>query len=387
MAEARETILFLSAFQDYRTAKKASIQQVADGLVRAGYRVSFVSMRFSLLSRLTGDSRLFLNDRANRVEEVNGVRCYLWRTMLHPFASRFGLVNAVTGALYPFYARMHDASVDAMIREADHVIVESSAAALLIRRVKALNPHARIIYYATDRLDTVGAHRYVQQRLLEDAAAIDHVCIRSRGMAEHFAWARDRLFLAEFGVDAAILANVGQSPYTNGRAAAVSVGSMLFDAQYFLAVAEHFPQVDFHVIGGGARFDAPANVIQHAEMPFAATLPYIKHATIGIAPYRDAPGVEYLSESSLKLAQYEYFGLPAACPDFAAGSNPARAGYRPGDAATMVAATARALAMAGTVTPRQFPSWDEVGVRILHPQRDPTLRVDVPLVAAEPVNP
>jgi 2-beta-glucuronyltransferase len=369
-------VVFLSAFHDYRTAKKASIQQVADGLVRAGYDVSFVSTRFSHLSKLTGDSRMFLWDRANRVEDIDRVHCYLWRTLAHPFASRSGLLNRVMNAVYPLYARSSDRTVDAMLRAADHVIIESSVAAIFLRHIRSISPRAKIIYYATDRLDTVGAHPFIRQRLIADAGLIDHVCLRSPKMMDDFAWAADRLYRAEFGVNANDFDSIGPSPYT-ARQTAVSVGSMLFDADFFQRAAPLFPEVQFHVIGCGMRFDAPANVVIHDEMRFRDTLPYVKHATVGIAPYRPAPGVEYLAESSLKMAQYELLALPAVCPDFAVGDVTSRSGYCPGDAESMAAAMRRALGQAGTVTPRRFLTWDAVAERVLRPQDFPGTKLTV----------
>lgn len=363
-------VIFLSAFHDYRTAKKASIQQVADGLVNAGYEVSFISTRFSWLSKYTGDSRLFLWDRANRIEKVGGVRCYLWRTLAHPFASRVGSLNAVMNALYPLYARLSDPTVDAMLQEADYVIIESSVAAIFLRHIRQLNPGTKIIYYATDRLDTVGAHPFIGERLIADAELIDHVCLRSPRMVQDFAWARDRLYRAEFGIDLSQFANIGLSPYRR-KPTAVSVGSMLFDPDVFVRGAALVPEVQFHVIGCGTTFEAPPNVIVHDEMQFVDTLPYVKHATIGIAPYRPAPGVEYLAESSLKMAQYEYLGLPAVCPDFAVGDNATRSGYAPGNPESFAEAVRHALRFAGKVRPRDFMTWEEVAERVLHPQNFP----------------
>lgn len=371
MRAAGRNIVFLSAFHDYRTAKRASIQQVADGLARAGHDVSFVSTRFSHLSKRTGDSRLFLWDRANQVEAVNGIRCYLWRTAVHPFQSRNALANAVMSRLYPLYAALPDRQFDAFLRAADYVIIESSVAAIFMRRIKRMNPAVKILYYATDRLDTVGAHPFIRERLEQDAALIHHVSLRSPKMASDFSWATGKLYRAEFGIEPSDFTNVGPSPYALDRQTAVSVGSMLFDASFFQMAAAAFPNVDFHVIGAGSRFDAPANVIQHNEMKFVDTLPYVKHATIGVAPYLPAPGVEYLAESSLKMAQYEYFALPAVCPEFAVGDVRSRFGYRPYDGASIADAMRQALAATGQVTPRTFLTWEQVADRVLTPQQYP----------------
>jgi 2-beta-glucuronyltransferase len=150
---------------------------------------------------------------------------------------------------------------------------------------------------------------------------------------------------------------------------------MLFDERFFHDVAPQFPDVDFHVIGCGTTFKGPANVFVHKEMPFRETLPYIRYADIGIAPYRVAPGVEYLSDSSLKLGQYEYLQIPAVCPDFAVGTNSYRCGYVPNDPASMIKATQSALAMAGSVPARHFPTWTEVAYRVLNPQDYPDAHI------------
>ena len=367
-------VVFLSAYHDYRTPKRASIQQVADGLVCGGYDVSFISTRFSRLSKLTGDSRLFLWDRANVVEQVNGIRCYLWRTFLHPFASRRRALNVLMNVVYPLYANLRNPQVDKMLKAADYVIIESSVAAIALRHIRKMAPAAKVIYYATDRLDTVGAHPYIMRRLALDAHLIDHVCIRSPKMASEFQWAKDRLYRAEFGINEEEFSNIGPSPYGK-RKTAVSVGSMLFDETFFQIAAPEFPEIDFHVIGCGTSFDAPKNVIIHPEMKFKDTLPFVKHATIGVAPYCAAPGVEYLAESSLKLAQYEVLALPAVCPHFAAGNLMSRSGYQPNDPMSISLAIRQALTKSGNISSRSFLSWNEVAERVLIPENYPDAKI------------
>jgi 2-beta-glucuronyltransferase len=360
-------IVFLSAYHDYRTAKRASIHQVARAMANLGHDVSFVSMRFSHLSKWKGDSRLPLADRSNRVELVDGIKCYLWRTILHPFASQNGILNTAMGALYRLYAHSPNRTVDQFLFAADYVIIESSVAAIFVRRIHRLNPHAHIIYYATDLLDTVGAHPFVQRQLEKDGAMIGHVSMRSPRMMDDFKWAESRRYRAEFGVDVAEFSEVGPTPYQS-PVNVVSVGSMLFDASFFNAVATDFPEIIFHVIGCGMKFTAPKNVILYDEMPFRDTLAYLKYATVGVAPYRRAPGTEYLADSSLKLAQFEYFGLPAVCPDFAVGTNKTRCGYDVGDTESIRMALSRALEMVGKVPARQFQTWNDVAARVLVPQ-------------------
>ena len=352
---------------DYRTPRRANMHPIADALVRLGYDVTFVSVRYSRLSMLKGDSRNFLHDNANAPELVNNVRCYLWKTPVHPINLRHSFLNALSAPLYKLYARLPCAFLDEELKVANHVIVESGLGAVLVRRARALNHSVKISYLASDELVTVGVHPCVQAELEAAARAINFACVPSRRMAESFDWVGERVFYVPHGIEHSDFAAIGESPYEAGDHA-VSVGSMLFDPGFFAIAAARFPKVRFHVIGAGQRFEAPENVIQHTEMPFRETLPYIRHATLGIAPYRHAAGCEYISDTSMKLMQYEYLGIPAVCPTFAAADHPGRFGYRPDDQQSIIDAIERALAQRRAVRPRRFLSWDDVARRLLNPR-------------------
>ncbi len=85
---------------------------------------------------------------------------------------------------------------------------------------------------------------------------------------------------------------------------------------------------------------------------------------LGIAPYVSQQVPEYLADSSMKLLQYDFFGLPAVCPHTVVGSYPTRFGYTPGNAIELVAAIKRAL-QAPHQQSRQYLSWEEVVARVL----------------------
>lgn len=97
------------------------------------------------------------------------------------------------GPMLRLCARLPNRDVDALLAAADHVVVEASVDAILLRRIRRLTPRARIIYYATDRLATIGAHPFVQDRLARDTDLIHYVSMRSWLMAPDFTWAPDRL--------------------------------------------------------------------------------------------------------------------------------------------------------------------------------------------------
>lgn len=366
--ETDKRVVIISAHHDYRTKKRASIHHIAESLVNAGFDVTFISTRFSLLSRYTKDSRVDLSQEANRFEIVDGVRCYLWKTFVHPFKSNFRYLDAAMNGFYKIFAAIPNATFDKLVSAADYVLVDSSAAVIYLPRIRNANANAKIVYYATDLFDTTGAHPFLGRQLFRHRNLIDHFSLRSPRMRDHFEWASDRLYLAEFGIDTNTMDMAGETPYPPGVKVAVSVGSMLFDPFFFQSVAPYFPDVEFHVIGCGTTFRAPANVQIHKELSFAATLPYIKHATVGVAAYRDGPGAEYLAESSLKLVQYGFFGKASVCPGFAVGGNPDRFGYTIGDVSSMRTALQRALNAGELVPSRQYLSWTEVALRILEPR-------------------
>lgn len=364
-AAGRKVVLISD--HDYRTARRANMHPIADALVGLGYDVTFVSVRFSALTRFKKDSRDFLWDRANKPELTNNVRCYLWKTAFHPINLNNRLLNKLSAPLYKLYARMPCGFLDDALRSASHVIVESGLGAVLLRRARALNHSAKIVYLASDDLLTVGVHPCVQTELTKAARLINFACVPSRRMAPGFEWAGNRLFFVPHGLHHADFEVSGPNPYS-AELNAVSVGSMLFDPKFFQIAAARFPEIQFHVIGAGQRFEAPPNVIQHAEMNFQATLPYIRHATFGVAPYRPARQCDYISDTSMKLMQYEHCGIPAVCPTFAAGDNPSRFGYTPGNPSSIETAVDAALERRNDIKPRRFPSWEDVACRLLDPR-------------------
>jgi 2-beta-glucuronyltransferase len=363
---ARPDIVVIVSSHDYRTARRAGIHSVAKTLAELGHEVHFLSVGYSPISWLQKDSRCTLWRRANRAELANDVHCYLWRTALHPVNPDVPGLTLLATAMYRFYRRYPSRFIDNAFRSATVIIVESGLGVLLLARARALNRSARIIYLASDHLPTLGAHSVLQSELESSASIIDHACITSARMADRFAWANGKLFVVPHGLDPADFEGDTANPYSGGRNA-VSVGSMLFDADFFIHAAGQFPDVTFHVIGSRSKCSFPPNVRVYPEIPFKDTIPYLKHATFGIAPYRFAPDCEYLCDTSLKLMQYDFLGLPAVCPHFAVGTSPNRIGYTPGDTESIRLAVSAALDPTRRLVPRPPLSWREATLQLLEP--------------------
>ena len=351
-------ILIISR-HDYRTARRASVHFLAQKMAEQGHRVSFLSIGYSWLSRLRGDSRAHLFDRANRWETVDGVRSYLWRSAWHPV--KLPIPPAVAGWIYQLWANGPFPEFDATAGEADVVIVESGIAPALLPRIRAAAPNARIIYRATDLLATAGVPSCIEDMLRANEGLIDLVVVVARTMLPHFGQFQCPKLFIPHGVDLQRLRLRTQSPYARPDNA-VSVGSMLFDARAVQSLAAATPHFTFHVIGA-PKGDFPANVIQYDEMSFERTLPYLQHADVGIAAYAPAQAAEYLSDSSLKLRQYAAIGLPSLCPDFAVGDHPLRFGYDPSQPADIARAFAEATQ--ARRTPVLAKDWNDIAEELV----------------------
>lgn len=358
--------LVISA-HDYRSRRKAGIHFVAAELAKLG-PTRFFSCQYSVLSRLKNDPRSSLLPVANQVGAHEGVDCFLWKTMIHPFNVRKPALRPLENFLFRRYIASPPDVLNAWIADADVVLFESGIAPIFFDLVARLNPRAKTIYVASDDLATINVAAFVQTTFERVAPQMTALCLKSRFMADAMPATPNR-YVIPHGFDFSVGEHADPSPYGAGQHA-VSVGSMLFDPDFFVIASRLYPQLQFHIIGSGhPRHPAyGANVMVYDEMPHRKTLPFIKHATIGIAPYRSLQLPRYLADTSLKLMQYDFFKLPAVCPVDIVGDYTSRFGYRPGDGKSIGEAIAAALS-APRISARRPLAWAEVVQRMLEPSR------------------
>lgn len=357
----QQKYLLLSA-HDFRSPRKAGIHFVASELASMG-PTRFFSLRYSFLSRYKHDPRLSLDNQANRIVKHEGVECYLWKTPIHPIR-----IRPFESLMYHLYSFGWNSVLRQWIRDSDVIILESGIAPIFFDLIKRLNPQAKLLYRASDALDTIDAAQYIRNTFDRVAAQFDTIVLPSKALAETIPSRHNLAFIPQ-GIDYSVHEKADPSPYGEGIHA-VSVGSMLFDPDFFVLASKRFPQIHFHIIGS-CQPRHPGygdNVTVYGEMPFAQTLPYIKHAQLGIAPYSSVNLPAYLRDTSLKLTQYDFFGLPAICPHFIAADYPTRFGYDIGDADSIAQAINRALDPNRPVSRRKVLNWAEVTARMLSPQ-------------------
>src|SRR3546814_5110388 len=108
-------------------------------------------------------------------------------------------------------------ALDDQAATADLILIESGIAPALIRRVRAIAPHARIVYRATDLLATAGVPQCIETTLQRQARDIDMVEVVARSMLPHFdSFDCPRIFIPH-GVDLRHLPRPTVSPYDRPR--------------------------------------------------------------------------------------------------------------------------------------------------------------------------
>jgi len=362
----KDIYLVLSA-HDYRSPRRANIHFITSELAKRG-RTRFFSLRYSRLSKYTSDPRISLDYAANQIGIYQGVECYLWKTAIHPFNTRRRWLRPLETLLYNWYSNGYNQVLRHWIEEATVIILESGVAPVFFDLIKELNPDAKILYRASDALETINVADYVSQTFARIASQLNTIALPSKALAETIP-SKHNLAFVPHGIDHSVALKADPSPYGEGLHA-VSVGSMLFDPTFFVHAAKRFPHITFHIIGSGqaSHPDYGDNVKIYGEMPFTKTLCYIKHANLGIAPYSSVNMPAYLRDTSMKLIQYDFFKIPAICPFFIAADYPNRFGYEIGNGDSIEHAIKRALNPVKPLVAQRVLTWGEVTERMLQPQ-------------------
>lgn len=371
-----DNIFLVLSAHDYRSPRKANIHFITSELAKRG-RTRFFSLRYSRLSKYTSDPRLSLDYAANQIGIYQGVECYLWKTAIHPFNTRRRWLRPLETIMYNWYSSGYNQVLRNWIEEATVILLESGVAPVFFDLIKELNPTAKILYRASDALETINVAEYVNKTFTRIASQLNTIALPSKALADTIP-SKHNLAFVPHGIDHSVAEKADPSPYGEGLHA-VSVGSMLFDPNFFVHAAKRFPQITFHIIGSGqsSHPEYGDNVKIYGEMPFAKTLCYIKHADLGIAPYSSDNMPAYLRDTSMKLIQYDFFEVPAICPFFIAADYPNRFGYEIGNGDSIEHAIKRALNPVTPLVAQRVLSWGEVTERMLQPQlyRDTEMRV------------
>jgi 2-beta-glucuronyltransferase len=354
----------------YASRRRAGFHFLADALAEGGFDVTVMTVGISPISRLRGDARFAYPVRAEAgrpIVKAPGVTSLVWWTPWHPFHLRSAWLDRVTAPLAARWADLPLGAADAAIRAADLVLVESGLPLLLVRRIRALNPSARLVYRVSDDTRNIGQHAHVVAEEERAAPLFDLISAPSRFTAERFAHLPAVRFQPH-GIDLAAFDRPTPDPYAadplgpRWETEVVSIGHSFFDATFPALAASALPGWRFHYVGALKPDPASPNIVWHGEVAFARTVPFVRHADVGAAPYVHRTGGETLRESSLKLIQYTHCRLPSVGPRFVTRPDrPHLIGYDPGDAASIRAALLAARAIdRRTIRTEPVASWGDL---------------------------
>jgi 2-beta-glucuronyltransferase len=342
MSAAHRRVILVSGHY-LGSKRRAGFHHLAEAFWNLGWDVTFVTAAISALSRLRGDYRFAypVREEANRLVPVRErLASYVLMTRTHPGNLRLGVVNRLSAPWFARYARAPLGALEELLRAADLVVFEGTAALLLVERIRGLAPRARLVYRASDDLRALDVHPLI---LEAEAAAIplfDLVSVPTQNIADALA-PYGAVEIHPPAIDKAALDRKTESPYGAGPTAVFAGVSPLFDYGSLAAAAELAPHVSFHVVGPPPR-PLPANVSFHPELAYEELVPYLQHATYGLLFF--PPGYASLGQGN-KVAQYSYCRLPIVAPAYLGAERPNLCLFEPGDRESLKRALAEAERM------------------------------------------
>lgn len=333
----------LLTVHDATSPRKVDFHFWADVFSARGHNVDFITVGFSPFTFLKKCGRRYKGPFNRWVTIDFGARKFLWCPPFHPFTVGNRFFDALTAPIFKLYPKLLPQTLLNGMAGTDIFIIENGVGLMLLSAIIRICPAAKIIYSVCDRIETLGYHSIIVKAEEEALSKVDLVRVPAKVMLADYP-AHPNVRFIPHGLDKKIFDEAHENPYKRGKNA-VSVGDMLFDADAVGVLARNFPDWTFHLFGKQAVLpQAFPNVVMHGEKPFAHIIPYIKHADIGIAPYRPAPNADYISQSSMKMIQYAYCRLPILAPTFAAAGREHVFAYNPSDKDSIVTAMQKAAA-------------------------------------------
>ena len=342
--------------------RKAGFHWLGDAFWRAGWDVLFFTQSISWLSWLRRDQRFGypIFEQANRLRRVRErLSSYIWLTPFHPTNLRLGMLNRLSQSVFRLYGQLPLKNMEEEIARADLFVFDSDHGLLLFDRFKALNPDARFVYRVSDDIPMMRNHPVLLEAESRVVSRFDLVSAPSAYIYQRFAHLPN-VVLHKHGLRKDLFDEPQVNPYTGTGPFVVYVGKDYFDHDFLDRALRLFPKWSFHVLGAIADLPAAPNLCTYGELPFEETIPYLKHADIGLQTRAYSPGAECLTDS-LKMHQYTYCRLPIVAPSFLKNDRPHVFYYEPGDDESIRQALLAAHAFDHDLVPRgSVWTWDDM---------------------------
>ncbi len=357
-------ITFITAHY-YASNRRGGIHWLAKAFHRAGWDVLFFTSGLSYFSRLSKDHRFQfpVMGEANRIVRIQDrFSSFVWFTPWHPIDLRSGPVNRLAGPLFRRYGSLplHDAK-DALA-QMDVIVVESGPGLMLMDRLKRLNPSARFVYRLSDDLQILRVSSLLVEAERRWAPEFDLITAPSLPLLKKYRHLQNTAVHPQ-GLDKEMFDSAQENPY--GHSATpnlISIGNMIYDLDFLERASRIFPDWRFHIIGWLEKIPKRSNIIFYGEKAFEDAIPFMKFADIGLSPYQDKAGNEYLSKASHKILQYTYCRLPIVAPlSVVDPSMPHILGYTPGNDDSIRQALEKATKIdRDTIDRSAILNWDEI---------------------------
>ncbi len=345
-----------------RQKRRGSLLWLSEGLRERGWHVTHATVGYSWLSVLRRDQRLGSLEQTpprglTRLAPDHDALFDL--SPLHPFATGRPLLDRMTRPLGRHLCRFWMPRLGESLAAADLVLVESGPQVVLAPELRRAAPGARLIYRINDDLRLMRLPDWMPDLEQANLSCFDRISTASPELA-----ARLRhlvITIDPMGIPLDRVCAPHPDPFPD-RAPfeAVCAGTTLIDLPALIRIAAERPDWRLHVLGRLRErpVNPPRNLILHGEQPFDHALAHVAHADIGLAPYRDQPGVEYQRRSSNRMLLYRHFGIPILGPDRLCHADlPTVVGYGDPDVWRKCETMPR--------RPEPVPDWSELTTRIL----------------------
>lgn len=354
-----------------KSKRRAGFHWLAQAFWEQGHSVTFVTTGISWLSYLIRDHRLqykSLRREANRLVQIKDrYFSYVYFPLWHPIAMPLPSLERLAKYFwdkYPLFPM--DQSFVEKIHQADMIIYESMNGLFLFDRLSKMNPEARKVYRASDDIRT---HRSTSQRLIEIEESLldkfDLISVPHKTLIEGKFKNASNAKLQYHGVATSLFDAPSVSPYPHSPNC-VFVGVSLLDEEFIDIASREFPECAFTIIGPFPARIEKSNVKYTSEIPFEATIPYIKHADVGLIALQKKNQHASSFSDTLKVHQYRYVGLPVVAPEFIDIHRDNSFYYKPGDVESIVAAVKGALEAPKSMNGRlEVDDWGAVAKKIV----------------------
>ncbi len=345
---------------------KAGFHWLADAFWRAGWDVTFCTTSLSWFSWLRGDARFQypLRQEANRLRPImERLTSYVWLTPWHPVNFHLASLNRLSRSWFARYGALPLPGLESTIAGADLLLFDSTHSLLLFDRCKLMNPRGRFVYRVSDNMALMNNHPVLLETEQRVAPGFDLISVPSPALHQRFAYL-PHVFLHKHALRKDLFDQAHANPFRGPGPHVLFVGRAFFDHDFLRRAVALFPEWTFHVIGPIPPLASAPNLIAYGERPFLETVPFLRHADIGLQNLCYQPGAECFTDS-LKMQQYTYCRLPIVAPPFLKTDRPHVFYYQAGDDASIRQALVDASRFDRALVPIQDVwTWDDLISRL-----------------------